>query len=207
MARFNELLAGRYNRFLQKLFVLKGGPPAPQLSSEIMPVFAFFSGAENRYLEGWDRFAVAPTQAAVATRRTTFQIRNPIGSNVIAVIERIIVLATGTADNVAINFDKAVVDQTDLATTNPSFGLDIRGRSASTCIVSNQAAAGTPRGNGPLLILAVGANQHQDFIITDIQELTLTPGTFYEVAMDTANLQMRCSFLWRERSTEESERT
>jgi len=35
MAKFNEILAGRYNRFLQKLFQMKGGPPSAQLSSEI----------------------------------------------------------------------------------------------------------------------------------------------------------------------------
>jgi hypothetical protein len=206
MARYNEILVGRYNRFLQKLLSMKGGAVAPQLASELQPAVTIFNGGENRYLEGWDRFAVAPTQNAVAAQRSTFQIRNPVGSNVIAVIERLIALPT-TADQIALNFDRTVVDQTDLATSNPSFGLDNRGRTSSTCIVSNQAAAGAPRGNGPLEKLGFLANQHQDFILTDIQELVLTPGSFYEVAMDTANLQMRVSFLWRERLLEESERT
>src|SRR5882762_4396490 len=39
MARFNEILTGRYNRFLQKLLQMKGGPPSAQLASEIQPGF------------------------------------------------------------------------------------------------------------------------------------------------------------------------
>ncbi len=39
MALFNEILVGRYNRFLQRLLSMKGHPPAPQLASEIQPNF------------------------------------------------------------------------------------------------------------------------------------------------------------------------
>src|SRR5467141_951604 len=90
MARFNEILAGRYNRFLQKLFQLKGGPPSAQLASEVMPVFPFFTGVEHRYLEGWDRYAIFLTQPAVAAQNSALRIRNPATSNIVIVIEGII---------------------------------------------------------------------------------------------------------------------
>jgi hypothetical protein len=54
MAKYNEILTGRYNRFIQKLFSMKGPAPAPQLSSDIAMQMSFFNGVENRYLEGWD---------------------------------------------------------------------------------------------------------------------------------------------------------
>src|SRR5258708_40367383 len=92
MARFNEILAGRYNRYLQKLFVLKGGPPSAQLASEVMPTFSFFTGVENRYLAGWDRFGNSSSQAGVAAVTSGIRLRNPLGSGTIAVDENIFVL-------------------------------------------------------------------------------------------------------------------
>src|SRR5258708_26699837 len=35
MARFNEILVGRYNRYLQKLLGIKGPPPSAQRSPEV----------------------------------------------------------------------------------------------------------------------------------------------------------------------------
>src|SRR6266851_4747570 len=67
MARFNEILVGRYNRSLQKLLSMKGQAVMPQLASELQPTFSFFSGAENRYLESWERFGNRQPPAALAT--------------------------------------------------------------------------------------------------------------------------------------------
>src|SRR5258708_15192493 len=96
MARFNEILAGRYNRFLQKLFQLKGGPPSAQLASEVMPVFPFFTGRENRVLEGWNTFAFARAQVAVAGITPVVRLRNPSASNVICIFERLLILNFNT---------------------------------------------------------------------------------------------------------------
>src|SRR5712691_10541637 len=90
MAKFNEILAGRYNRFLQKLFQLKGGPPSAQLASEVMPVFPFFSGREHRYLEGWNTYSFQRAEVATAAITSVVRIRNPVVSNTIAIFERII---------------------------------------------------------------------------------------------------------------------
>src|SRR5437879_1331505 len=89
MARYNEILVGRFNRFLQKVFAMKGEPPAPQLAGEISPNFQLFSGVENRYLEAWDRFAAGVNVAPVAGNLSGIRLRNPAGSNIVAVLERV----------------------------------------------------------------------------------------------------------------------
>ena len=90
MARFNEILAGRFNRALQKFLSMKGGPPAAQLASEIGAMFVFNRmGADFRYLESWNRYGVTFTIGGVALNQGTFRLRNPLGSNVIAVVEKL----------------------------------------------------------------------------------------------------------------------
>src|SRR5258708_10109219 len=96
MAKFNEILVGRVNRGLQKLFGIKGGPPVPTLASEVMPVHPLFSGRENRYLEGWNTFALTRGQVAVAGITPVVRLRNPVGSNIIAIFERLLVLNFNT---------------------------------------------------------------------------------------------------------------
>src|SRR5260370_18994094 len=90
MAKFNEILAGRYNRFLQKLFQLKGSPPSAQLASEVMPTFPFFNGRENRWLEGWNTFAFARAQVTVSGISPVVRLRNPPTSNIVAIFERLL---------------------------------------------------------------------------------------------------------------------
>src|SRR2546427_12501654 len=89
MARFNEINVGRYNRFLTRLFQMKGASAAPQLASEIQPSFQLFAGIENRVLENWDRFSNAFNQAATPAVFSTLRFRNPAGSNAIAVFEKL----------------------------------------------------------------------------------------------------------------------
>src|SRR5438034_3476406 len=103
MARFNEILVGRYNRFVQKLLSMKGDAPVPQLASEFQPIIPTFSGVENRYLEGWDRFSITLSQTAVAAQTNGLQFRNPAGSNVIAVFEKWAFLSNGVGDTFVLN--------------------------------------------------------------------------------------------------------
>lgn len=202
MARFNEILVGRYNRFLQKLFGLKGGPPAPQLASEIMPVFPHFSGAEHRYLESWDRFGATLLAPQVASVTSGVQIRNPAGSNVVAVLEKILVNTTVIGDVVVLGNGVTA----DLPTVVTGVQLDKRGRVGSTCIVSANTVASVGASN-PFLSVKVVVNTPFDFIVTDIQEITLLPGDGILAKMGAVSEDIRVSFLWRERFLEEGERT
>src|SRR5260370_38399849 len=100
MARYNEILVGRYNRMLQKLFGMKGGVVAPQLASEISAAFPLFSGVENRYLESWNRFTSVVNQVALAGTPAQCQLRNTT-SNVIAVIDKL-PTPSGTAQHLPV---------------------------------------------------------------------------------------------------------
>src|SRR6516165_1379087 len=89
MSLYNEILTGRFNRALQKFFGIKGGPPAPQLTSEISVAVNLFWGAECRYLESWNRFGAGFDVAAVAANSGAVRMRNPAASAVVAVFEKI----------------------------------------------------------------------------------------------------------------------
>src|SRR5258708_14791015 len=140
MARFNEILAGRYNRYLKKLFVLKGGPPSAQLASEVMPTFSFFTGVENRYREGWDRFGTSSSQAGVAAVTSGIRLRNPLGSGTIAVVEKIFVHnAAGAVDQPLLQIGAIAVDFNTI-TTMTGGRVDSPGRPKPTLINSPSAA-------------------------------------------------------------------
>lgn len=200
MAVFNEILVGRYNRALQKLLSMKGEAPVPQVASEVMPVLPFFWGAELRYLEGWERFASGLLQAALAAQPSILRLRNPTAANVVAVIEKL-TLGMTVADNPIIGLGGGVV--ADLAAVATPGRLDARGRPKPSLIFSggNQASVVTN-----VFVLPIQANIALDFIVTDIQELTLLPGDTLEVSTQVVNTSLRAGLIWRERFLEESER-
>jgi hypothetical protein len=205
MAIYNEILAGRYNRFFQKLFGLKGGPPVPQLAGEVSPAFPLFTGVENRYLEAWDRFGVGITQPGVAAVLSTIKLRNPSGSNVIAIFEKISLSLT-SADQVDL---QAGTSQTDGATIVPVIAannLDSRSGRPSTLILS-ASGAGAPVGQQAIWRTSIGAAVNVDIIIDENQEITLLPGRSIQLVAGVANNGLVSGWMWRERLLEESERS
>jgi len=205
MAKFNEILAGRYNRFLQKLFQLKGGPPSAQLASEVMPTFPFFNGRENRWLEGWSTFALARAQVAVAGITPVVRLRNPPTSNIVCIFERLLVLNFNTTSAPILRSGPTV---TDLPTVF-SLGnkrLDPRGGIDSQLITSENSGTG-----GVLLQAKMAGNMGGltffDFIISSIGEIPLLPGDAIEIDQGGvgAGAGTTMSFLWRERALEDSE--
>lgn len=204
MARYNEILVGRFNRSLQKLTQLKGDAPAPQLASEIVPSVVFPLGAEFRYLDSWDRFGVRVFQAAVAAQFGFIRIRNPGGSNVVSVLEKI-TLTNTLADSPLIQLNAQAAD---LATAfAPTVGrLDNRGRANPTLSLSTTTSASALTGT-----LTWGgtfpANGTLEVIVFEEQEIPLLPGDAVTVQGGTLNQSVVTTFFWRERFLEESERT
>jgi hypothetical protein len=207
MARFNEILTGRHNRALQKLFSMKGGPPAPQLASEISASIPMFHGAENRYLEAWMRFSFSVGVAPVAGQLGTARLRNPAASNVVAVFERIV-----ATNNVALPDQPQLEHQSsgaDLAIVafTQQMRWDPRG-SQQTVLIASVNTAGSPA--VAFLLKELGnfpANNTHQFINDDSQQLTLLPGDALQVQSNVVNQTLFVSFLWRERFLEDSERT
>ncbi len=210
MARQNEILVGRFNRLLQKVLSMKGGPPAPQLASEIMPVLSFWSGAENRGLESWARFIGSVVQVGVAANFTKARIGNPAGSNIVAVIERLTVVS-GNFDNIALGYAAAFLAplspvatvgamDTRQPTTSPTLILSIAVFGAAIAAAEQQYVVSFGGS-------AAGQIANYDYIQTDNQEITVFPGQMLHIGQLTANETLRVNMVWRERFLEDSERT
>jgi hypothetical protein len=212
MAKFNEIQVGRYNRFLAKLFSMKGGAVLDTLQPELVATFPFLNGVEHRYLEGWDRFAGGFVVAAVALNMSGIRFRNPAASNVIAVFERI-EITEPALDSPRIRLAAQGVTA-DLGTlgnfTNNT--LDVRSRPNATLVGSQQASAATvPTLNATFQFTiaqpSLLASTVYQYIQDDNQEIALLPGAGLQVEAGTVNTQLEGVFQWRERFLEESERT
>src|SRR5712664_3947513 len=124
MAKFNEILVGRYNRFLQKVLSMKGGPPSAQLSTEIQPQFSFPDlGKETRIFLGWDHFYFSANVPAGGVGNTSgVKIRNPVANNVIVVLEKI----TFSSPLVQLPFINRQVPSTDFVNLFTGAFMDAR---------------------------------------------------------------------------------
>ncbi len=205
MARFNEILVGRYNRMVQKLLSMKGPATLVGFSDEAVAVFSLFYGVENRYLEGWDRFGVAVgTAAGAAGNRTVWRIRNPGGSNVLIVIEKITIPSALVQQPVGLI--SAV--NTDLTSLQVTTGLrfDARGRGQPAAVISFQNGAVVALPTPGNWQVGVAANTMADIILFEDQEMPLLPGDALTVFSDVTAQSLTVSCFWRERFLEDSER-
>ena len=202
MARFNEILAGRYNRYLQKLFQLKGGPPAAQLASEVMPTFSFFTGVEHRYLEGWNRYWAFVSSAAVAAQFGKVRWRIPRASGSIAVLEKVSCVSVAPSGPFVISTLHNDAGS-DLASLTAANNMDIRTGQNSSTIVSQQTSAAVDLAIVDYLTQA--QNGVAELINFEEQEFTILPGDTLQIRDGTPNQALSVSAIWRERSLEDSE--
>lgn len=210
---FNEILAGRFNRGVQKLFNIKGGPPSPQLGSEIIPIFPLFSGNENRNLEGWQRFGAVFFNAASVGNVGVGRLRIPRaqpgvsgGSLVVAVIEAITVTFIG---NDSYNLAVQLQNSSDLGggtavVAARTGGLDNRGQIASVASLTQvNAAPGIVTSNWDEVSGLAGTSLALIRTVND--EITILPDMQLTIASSTANQINKFAIRWRERVMEESE--
>ncbi len=200
MAVYNEILVGRYNRLLQKLLSMKGPAAMNTLAPEMMAVLSLFHGTENRYLEGWDRFGQAVFIGATVGNLGAIRIRNPLVSNVMIVLESVVVFPQ-TADTPVLQQGTTALDLAALA--GASRRLDARSQRNSSTQISSASPAAQLTGFGQTGLAAGVAWQ---WVQNENQELPLLPGDAYQVSSNTVNTGLTTSFIWRERFLEESER-
>ncbi len=205
MARFNEILVGRFNRFLQKWLSMKGGPPSPQLSTEIQPNFNFFSGVENRALETWFLYGTFSSQVAVALQNSFFQLRNPVKSGVLAVIEGIVVIPGLAGDRCDVQYGQP--GAADGVTILGTRARDGRNKGSSALIASQGTVAGRQIGTTIFSLAATLAGSSVTFPNNENQEMVLTPGDAVSIIELTVNTALSVGWLWRERPIEDSELT
>jgi len=205
MARYNEILVGRYNRWLQKLLQLKGDAPAPQLAGEIQPSILYPHGVESRYLEGWNLYGRSLSKTAQAAVTSAVRLRNPAGSNVLAVIEKV-TFTEGTANTTFTHEIGATGADLD-GGGNSGVALDTRGRPGSALVMSANSLVDAPSLSFVIEQTALLLFTTFQAIVTDVQEQPLLPGQAFQIRDTVVNQSMRCSYRWRERAIEESELT
>jgi hypothetical protein len=206
MARFNEILEGRFNRALQKISGIKGAASTPQLGTEIMPVFPLFWGAESRYLEGWILHSWETVFAASAANLNAAMLRNPVGSNVVAVFHKVL-WAAGVINGVIMSLGPKTTDLPTPVTLAAPSNFDQRFGSVTRSIMlaSIQQAAGPSAAPPDRAFAFTGANTTFDFINDGIQEFPLLPGWAVNLRTTVVNTNDAFSFWWRERPMTEQE--
>lgn len=209
MAVFNEILVGRFNRYLQKLTAIKGNPPVPALGTEIGANLDLnHIPTEDRYLLGFDQFwqnnAAGPTAAVISSLRW----RNPTNSNVIAVIEFVGIWETVqdiAPPGIQIQIGAQLSDLTTVSLSAPA--LDTRsGRQHATLIPSGQTGL---VGALPGTMVTFGASAAAFFGLTlyESMEIPLLPGSAIQIQTTAQNTLLNVDLKWRERFLEDSERT
>jgi len=207
MARFNEILTGRHNRFFQKLFSMKGGPPAPQLSTEVQPNFDIEdTPIELRFLKGEYIYGVSVAPPIVAAQFSLLQLRNPPTSGVIAVIEHIYVFNTSGPQQYQIQFGQPGLN--DATTILSTKSRDGRSTARSALVASSgSTTAGSQIGANMAQVAVSGANITERFPNFKEGSLVLTPNDEVRIISLISATADTYSILWRERLIEDSEKT
>ena len=205
MALYNEINVGRFNRFFQKHLGMKGGPPAPQLAGDLQPGLSVHSDDENLYLEGWESFAISVLYAASVGNVNEFRIRNPGTSNVIALVEKIMV-ATVTVTRADVQYGQPGADLGTSQQANIR-SIDSRGRPGSTLVASSAQPAAQSQIGTNIWVSNIAVNTPFDVMFTDAQRFPLLPNSALQVSFNVANLASFVAVWWRERFLEEGERT
>lgn len=179
------------------------------LAPEIMPVHVVPNGVEHRFLDGWERFAVQIFQGGISANQSGFRLRNPSGSNIVAVVESFIVSNEGaTVFTYVTTFGASAADLASILSVTLA-GLDNRGpRQQPMLIASFQAStpsiAGLTGGWNRLTIPA--GNTGQNLIVTENAEIPILPGGAIQIVNSVVNAALTVAVVWRERFLEEPER-
>lgn len=203
MAVYNEILAGRISRGLQKFFSMKGSVPAKQLAGDVMPVIQIFAGNDWKYLEGWNLFGIAASPGAVAAQFAGVRLRNPAGSGVIALVNKA-AAASATADQPILQVGATTIDNGTILT---GARIDARiGTQAPSLVLSSGSQAAPTIGGTNKSQAFILANTTYDFIVDPAQSVVVLPGDAVQVISNVVNQAITCSFMWWERPIEDSEK-
>jgi hypothetical protein len=205
VAIYNEILVGRFARGVQKLFSMKGGPPLRQLAGELSVTHNLLSGVENRYLEGWERYAASFGPTGGAGQSAGIRLRNPPAQNVMVVIEQVIMWSPANF-NISVQRLTSNADLTTVVALTGNRVPDARQqRPNPTAIASTDTNAAT---TGLTLMSVAGLANTTFLLMNDSNhEIPVTPGELVQLFSNVVATQINCTFLWRERFLEDSERT
>jgi|SRR6267378_1577910 len=208
MARFNEILVGRFNRFLQRYLSMKGGPPAAQLASEIAPNLNLedATNLENRWLMQVRSYGLALTSPAVAAQLSAARIANPAGSGAVIVVEKI----SGTQGAIAsllYTLTRGPVGGGNLTAPVSGANRDLRQGSTSGSVAQLSVGSAAANTGAGLAFVSALQNTTGEFILDEDQEIVVMPNDILTVWSSAINTQVLITFFWRERALEEGELT
>lgn len=198
----NEIQAARYSSALHKLLGIGEGAPVPTLAPELIATLALeVDRPEWKYLAGERLCAGGGADAAVAGENSHVAMVNPLQSQAIIVIERVIMVPSGATSL----YTGQAVRPSGAGTAQLGSGfLDQRwplGSGVTTGQVWTKTQAGvavvTTMDRRP----AVAGNAER---IIDYP-IVLPPGGCHMVAAVTVNTTLTVNYIWRERNIEPTE--
>ncbi len=195
-----ELQQARYDQLLRRVGDLKGpGSKVSEVLTELFPVISVEDvPLELMVLQGWRAAMISVGRTAAVAQVVATNLFNPVGSGVIAVVERI--LWRNTVSD-TIEFD--IVQNTLTGGQTKGLFRDSRlgGDRLSTLFATSQTGVGT---DAILGIFTVGDVESE---LADRNGLfVLSPGNGVQVGQAaTTNETLVVNYLWRERTAEPSE--
>lgn len=209
MAGFNEILAGRFNRALQKYLSMKGPVPSPQLAPEFLSTFPFELTPGEFYLQDWFSFGQSTQQAAVAAIASAIRFRNPAASGALILFESLVLsLSGGTGDTVFLDYGTIAADlNTAVATGNQLDSRQKMGSGQIGSLVISRTASVAATGLQAVDVASVGNVAPFNFVVHRNAAIPLLPGDALQVRMNTVNLALAVGARWRQRALEDSEKT
>lgn len=201
MAVFNEILAGRFNRLLQKLLGMKGGPPSPSLAGDIMPVIPFPLSPTEAYLLNSFLFGASITQGAVVGQVGRFRIRNPSTSGVVGLIMQLLV-SSDVATSAVLSLGASAVD---LGNTVARGRFDARTQRAGSSLVVTSDTNAASAALTQIARAFFGGGTTFSFLSSSLQAIPLLPGDALHMESPNTNVALVSSVWWSERPLEESE--
>jgi hypothetical protein len=206
MAGLGELQIGRITRFFQKWSGMKGKAFPVSIGSEISPSLRIFSGVEDRAFHSWSRYMGRLSATGGAGQTAGVRFRNPVGSGMVAVLEKITIGGT-TADQAIWTIG---AQNADLTTTLVQNGrLDPRspaGPAGTSMLITSTSTNATITAASQFGVFFFGANSQVDIITDEDQEITILPGDAVTIVDNVVALAFNVSTIWRERALEDSEK-
>lgn len=169
----------------------------------MQPVIPYLEGNEDRYLQGWNRYFFSLGITGGAGQSAQSQLRNPVGSGIIAVLERLgIRTNTASTSAITVGYQSGPAAIADLTTIGSAGRIDGRIQPGSTMIPSTTT-------NGAVFVPAIFqltvTGTESQLIVTPNQEVVFTPGSAISIFDNVVAETLTVSYMWRERVMEQSE--
>ncbi len=204
MAIANEILTGRFGQLLTRIFSMKGGNPAPQLSPEVQSTF------ELNDLDSWDAFLAQEdlccASDAVPAHAATFSaiaLVNPTGSGVLLRVRLSRAYSSpASLIHVAPVSESQVLGGSWVNAGVPSQFCDTRrvGKPVGQLVDNNNL--GTPFNTQGVLCYSNGQLDRAEIGGADF---VISPGFALVISAETVNCELHGSFAWTERAAVPSE--